>query len=243
MSKILFDHTYTYDSDFIFLEKLKHLGFTQAQRVTEHPGAICKFIYFNDKKYLEFVHPTEESSFCAPGLSLKYDGPLIDLYKRLIKKGAPVVYKHRNYNWKENDTDHLPGWNFLSFKKWPLKTMYLWFTENESSPDSRKVPIKMKNPNSLNIIHGHEFSINKIGREIFELYLGKKLKDKIELGNETVFYFKEGKTNYHNSVILKFENIKKSLSFLREDRIFDEKSCRLINPSDSKRMWDLKILL
>src|SRR5690606_317684 len=140
----------------------------------EHPGkAFCRFITFkgeNPRKrfYLEFVSIGRggDTSFDCPGISFGYQTNLEKFYKK-INNNFPSKYTHRNYEWKKNEKDHLPGWNFLTFDKPIIKNVNAWFTEYEATNKSKK----MKSPrhkNAVNSLHGLILTLSRPSRNKLE---------------------------------------------------------------------------
>ncbi len=243
---IFFDHAYSGDQNHSFYKQLHKMGFTISEFMVKHPNSDCCFLYFGKGSYLEFVHnPDKNKILKKPGLSFAVRNNLEALLEKYKRIGLKCVFSHRNYNWRENNKDHLPGWNFLEFKKLGFRTFFPWFTEYEPNPNSKRKFIPVKHPNSVTGIWGHEFVINERGRDFFQGILGTKIKKKVTLDCGTVFYFKEGKNNHHSKVILKTKNIKKTSSFMKgADTIsFDGRDGILIrNPSKEQWMWDILII-
>src|SRR5690606_38514138 len=134
------------------LKKLERLGFILEKKMTEHPGkAFCRFICFkgeNPRKifYLEFVSIGRGGiPFIEPGISFGYETDLAKFYKKVSKK-FHSEYNHKNYDWKKNSEDLLPGWNSITFKKPIIKNVNIWFTEYEDT----KKPRKLNAPKHIN---------------------------------------------------------------------------------------------
>jgi hypothetical protein len=221
MSKIFFDHTYTIDNDFYLFKKMESFGFSLSERISDHPDSKTRFIHFNNGKYLEFVKLTVpvKSWWYLSGLSFGVNESLKKFAATPRFKRFKPDYYHRNYNWRENNTDYLPGWNFLGFRKMSFRTFHPWLTEYEKGRS--KVPTKVSHPNGVNEFHGHLFSINDQGREFFQVLFNKRIKDKIQLADGTWFYFKAARTSRHEAVLLKagqrsnFEKFKAASSVLK----------------------------
>ena len=241
-----FDHTYTADTNFKFMKRLKRLGFNLDANKVEHPHSKCRFITFDNSQYLEFIHPIGNTGhYDRPGISFGYKGSLKRFYDKKVKQGAELSFFHRNYQWKENSKYILPGWNFVQFKRTGIRTIFMWLTEYELINGKKRPTKKANHPNGVNRIVGHEFVINSKGRKIFELITGKKFKDKIEFSNGVVFYFTEGRTNLHKSVILKSSNAEKTKKYIKAIR-FDyrgQQAVRILNTCLKKRMWDIIVIL
>lgn len=244
--KIYFDHTYTGDQNHKFWKKLGKLGFILHTKKAEHPDAVCQFIMFEKPGYLEFAHCLDRSSIdTRPGFSFGIENDLKTFFNKLRRKNINCSFSHRNYNWKENSEDDLPGWNFLNFKNTGIRTFYPWITEYQSSPAGKvKVKNSFSHPNGVTHVIGHEFVINNAGEKFFGQILGTKIKDQITLSCGRVLYFKRGRTCYHSKVILKSKNMENTKLYIPNMKgiIFDDKEVLLIsNPSPYKRMWDIII--
>lgn len=227
------------DQNHVFFNTLSGAGFTINEKMTEHPDVICKFIMFPDKKYLEFVHDNSDGSkYNKPGISFGYKGVLQDLFVELKEKTSfGPEYVHRNYDWKNNDKDHLPGWNFLEFKELGFTTFNPWFTEYEKREEvNLNAP---SHPNGVESIFGHRFIINEQGRAFFERIFNIKIGDKLTLSDGVSFFFEEGVENRHAAVLLHSEG---DLSKLCSKGSQIVNNYLLIkNPHQNKTMWDIII--
>lgn len=213
--KIFVDHCYNVDQGHKFFKKLGKLGFTLDKNIMEHPGkAYCKFIIFkgdNPRKrfYLEFVSIGKGgSAFLTPGLSFGFESKLALFHKKINSK-LPSKFWHKNFQWKENSQDHLPGWNFIEFNKPIIKDTNIWFTEYEIS-DKRK---KLKVPNHKNAIsslHGIILTVTPTSKKKLEILLGSKIKDHKVLMDGVTIYLKNGKRDQFESIILNSDNLEKS---------------------------------
>jgi len=246
VTKLYFDHTFTTDQNHKFMKKLERYGFTLEPNTTEHPGAKCRFIRFNDRKYLEFASVADLSKFESAGMSFGYAGKLKTFNQTLIKRRIVTKFEHRNYDWATNSKDYLPGWNFVTFEKVGFKTMYPWITEYELRPGMKERPLHVANhANGVNHIVGHEIMVNKKGREFFQALLGKKLKDKFEFKDGITFYFHDGPKNLHKSVILKANSFNQAAKYFKQRQLVQFRGQQAIyieNPSKNERMWDLIIV-
>lgn len=245
------DHSYLEDKNFKFFKHLGKVGFNLDSEMVEHPGkAFCKFISVqsgNSKKnyYLEFIHigkgGIEET---VPGLSFNYLSNLEGFSKKLSKITA-IDFNHKNYDWKINSTDVLPGWNMLNFKRKPIQNVFTWFTEYE--PDLRKKKIKKPkvHPNSVYSIHGIKLILTKKSKKQLESILFKKLSSKNKLSDGTFLYIEEGKQDRFVTVILNCKSLKKLKNFLLKysSSIFEDKESVIIsNFSKIQHMWNLTII-
>lgn len=245
---IYFDHTFTEDKNHKLFKKLEKLGFELDPQMVEHPGkAMCKFIRVGEK-YLEFVHVRPGGiDMKKPGFS--FGATQLLRYKKKIEKKAffKLNYDHKNYDWKENSTDYLPGWNMLTFKNVGNKSIYTWFTEYEPDPSRKKK--KKKNfihKNAVSRIKGFYIELSPKGEKLYETLLGQKLKEEMTLPDGTIFYFKFSKrrTRYH-AVILESQNLKKTKSFIPKEKVIDfngQEAIKIENPHPRANMWDIYIV-
>ncbi len=246
--EIFFDHTFTEDPKHKFLKSLEKNGFILHDKTMEHPGkSICRFIQIG-RKYLEFAHIGKGGiSYNKPGISFGAKD-LFKYQKKVEKKSSYQIDTiHKNYNWKENSTDRLPGWNFLHFNNLRIQTFYPWFTEYEDAPGRENIFKKnLEHPNGVNEIHGARFDLNKNGEKFFEAIFGSKLKPIVKLPCGFTFYFTFGKkTTLHRATILKSKSLIQTKKFMPKaiDTTFQDKDALLIrNPSSNARMWDIVII-
>lgn len=239
---VFFDHCYTIDQKHIFLKKLAKLGFAIDDVTVNHPNSSCRFILFPNDRYLEFVYTSNPKRSLKPGIAFGSSSSLEAKKEKLQKLGLQCEFEHRNYNWKENNKDRLPGWNYVLFKSLGIRTFYPWF--NSYDPPRRPKTLK-DHPNKVIDIIGHEFAVNEKGIEFFSKILGVSIKDKTVLRNGETFYFKKGKTNLYTKVILSSSNLKKTKSFMKsaEDVEYEGKQGLLIrNPLQNNRMWEIVIV-
>src|SRR5690606_20621993 len=139
--------------------------------------------------------------------SFGYQTNLEKFYKK-INNNFPSKYTHRNYEWKKNEKDHLPGWNFLTFDKPIIKNVNAWFTEYEATNKSKK----MKSPrhkNAVNSLHGLILTLSRPSRNKLETLLNTKIKDHKLLMDGVSLFIKNGKTDKFESIILNSSNFKK----------------------------------
>jgi hypothetical protein len=245
---IFFDHTFTEDLNHQFVDTLEEIGFSPEEKIVEHPGQLfCKFIKFG-KQYLEFADSKEGGiGIERPGISL--GAKSLDLYKKKIKNDTSLEFEfiHKNYNWKENRSDSLPGWNFLVFKNTNLKSFEQWFIEYEARPDSSQFSSsKVQNhPNGVTAIKGVEIELNPSGVKFFEQVFGERVKEEMILPDGFTFYFRfHERDNRYISVVLKTHDFNKTKSFIKDPELIDYQgspSIRVKNPRSKTCMWDLII--
>lgn len=249
---IYLDHSYNIDQNFKFHKKLEKLGFTLDEQMVEHPGkAYCKFISLNGfnprgKFYLEFVSfgkgaPVIETE---AGLSFGYQENL-EKYFHKIKTKLPATFSHKNYNWKENSTDRLPGWNMLNFKKRPIQNTFTWFTEYEFHPNRKKNKTP-KHKNTVESIAGIILVLTKKSKKNLETILCKKVSDRIVLNDGTVIYIELGKSDRYKTIILYARDLKKVKACAGRSgkiELFNGKEVIRIDPPNykSSSSWNLLI--
>lgn len=244
---IYFDHCFTNDPKHRFLKRLEKSGFILKPETVEHPGqAFCRFIMFGtgtgaNKKfqYLEFVDQRGKKKQYNEGLLLGFSRGLEGFAKKLSRSVDVQVF-HKNYAWKENSRDRLPGWNFVSFKNLAFRTLPTYFIEYEPSPTrkKRKAP---NHPNGVHSIIAVELNVNAPGKSFFKKILDISSGDSRKHGS-TRFNLISAPRNEIHRVILKCKNIDK---FIRRCDIDEEiewngKRAALIrNPAG---LWDIVVI-
>jgi hypothetical protein len=222
------------------------LGFVLNPETVEHPGkAFCRFLMFScpeisgrKAQYLEFVH-CDEKAYRSPGLLLGYSGSL----KRFAQRLEPMLdvnFFHKNYDWKKNSKDYLPGWNFLTFKNLGFRTLNAYFIQYERGPKRHKRPAP-KHPNGVVSIHAIEFVTNKRGLSFFQKIFGPRWKEKIRVHNSFLF-FKRGKRTDLTRVILKSKDIDRFIASYDIDKEIEwngRRAALIANPSGK---WDIVII-
>lgn len=251
--QIYLDHSYNIDQNFRFYKKLEKLGFILDEGMVEHPGkAYCKFISLHGKNkrnryYLEFVSFGKGAPLIEkePGLSFGYSKNLESYFKKINKK-IPAKFSHKNYNWKENSVDRLPGWNMLNFKKPPLKNIFTWFTEYEPRPNMKvkKVP---KHKNTVNGIHGIRLELTNSSKKKLEIILGQKLNEKFDMGDGTIIYIQKAKVDRFASVIVTCQSLKVAKNKIgRSGRksLFEGNEAITISPPNYEKSlgWNLVLI-
>ncbi len=140
MSRFGFDHTWCLIDSIETYKRLAEFGFqTDLEDETNLPeNRVSWFLIFNNG-YLEFIEDKSTPSMHddeAPfsGFSLRADENLSAFYeaRRSEFQANGVGFVHRNYNWEENSTDHLPGLNFLIFDSPLTQGIFTWVTEYEN---------------------------------------------------------------------------------------------------------------
>nr|BDT27399.1 hypothetical protein BHI3_08650 [Bacteriovorax sp. HI3] len=250
---IYLDHSYNCDQNFKFFKKLGKLGFVLEKTMMEHPGkAYCKFIMLSGSKksqgyYLEFISfgkgaPAIERE---AGLSFGYHENLEKLFNK-IKSKLSAKFVHKNYDWKNNSVDRLPGWNMLTFKKRPIQNTFTWFTEYEPVKRKKKIEKILKHKNTVEGLHGIVLSLTPKSKKNLEIILGKKIKDKVELNDGTFIYLEKGKSDRYKSIILNAQSLKKVKKVVgrsgKSEMFFDHEVVRIDPPLYEKSLsWNLLI--
>lgn len=201
---IFVDHCYNVDQNHRFLKKLEKLGFTLDKSIMEHPGkAFCRFIMFKGENstnrfYPEFVTIGRDGlHFTNPGLSFGHETNLEKFYQKINKKFS-ATFSHKNYEWKKNNKDQLPGWNFIKFEKPIIKKINTWFTEYEVG--RRKKLYIPKHKNAVQSLHGLVLSLSKKSQRNLEELIGAKINNHIKLKDGNTLYIKQVKQTALNQL-------------------------------------------
>lgn len=212
-----FNHCYTPDPGHKFHSLLGKQGFTLSPYTVEHPGDhSCRFVILRSRDrrlrlYLEFVSAPPRNSK-RPGVSLSVKGNLEAYFKAM--RGDRLLrphLKHRNYEWKTRGTkEHLPGWNFLSFKR-RASFAEVWFTEYEDSPGQTKRRKSTKrlflHPNGALSIVALEFDASPSGRRYLEAALRRKLGPTTRLACGTDLVLRHARRTAFRRVIIQTRNL------------------------------------
>lgn len=248
-SNLVFDHTFTTDDKHQFLKSLVKLGFRDSGKLTEHPGgALCRFIAFPKRKNarascLEFVAFRKlTKDFSHPGLSFRRDSGL-EAFFRSIKsnKRLKPVFEHRNYEWKKNSSDRLPGWNFVYFKN-GAKNCLVWITEYEQGRKKSR-PMPHNHPNGATAIVGVEFELSSKDWKFFEMLLGVKLKEQMVFPCGTQFIFRRAKASRQKAVVVAvrdLDSLNQKKHKLELTAFAGRPALKVKNPYP--HMWDLLLV-
>ena len=190
---VYLDHFFNQDQNFKFFRSLGKRGFTLRENTVKHPGGMtCRFMFLGNEQYLEFLHVRKGSKnpFGKPGISLGYKENLARFQARLEPKiDFKCQFEHRNYDWKENSQEYLPGWNFLSFSNTGIRAFYPWFTEYERRK-KKSIPTVV-HPNSVYGLYGVDFNLTDKGENFFSSILSKRITDGMRLVNGNRFFFRQ----------------------------------------------------
>ena len=245
MRQLLLDHICCFDPHHKFRSKLLKLGFYDDENLVEHPGAsMCKFIHLNPKKnvhnyYLEFIHQKNPKKR-PMGLSFASDVKLRNLLNKFKKYN--VKFFHKNYNWKENSKDILPGWNFITFpdrKNQPL----IWITEYEYTKEREirnNKKSKFKNKNGVNQIIGLCMYLNKKDVKFLSSLLGAPRNNKFMTQNNVFIDYKLSSKTKIKSVICSTPTFNKlALPFKSHETFKYNQQTAYRIKNDVKGQWDL----
>ena len=251
-------------------KKLGEYGFKiDLEEVVEHQGnAFCRFIMFNNG-YLEFIEikgkKTDanfsiEEKDSQPGFSFISDDNLEKLFNESKEnfQHFDIKFSHKNYNWKENSTEHLPGWNFVAFNQFFVPGICTWVTEKDANKNIiEKSSMFHKNGCTELIgaywIHSSNKDIQPLSNFLkkpykngqiiisndFKLYVDTPDNHFMELYD---LYKNEVKKNPYKAIIIGCENLEKFKQFsgLENKIYFDGKQAyRIIQ---NKLSWDLIIV-
>ncbi|MGZ3794439.1 MAG: hypothetical protein ACXVCP_18980 [Bdellovibrio sp.] len=247
--KLRFDHSYTTDQNFRFRKKLEKAGFRLKKQMVEHPGkAFCKFIMFPSpdkagRQYLEFIHFGKGGkNYELPGLSLGALESLEPFSKKLEKKKLKVHFYHKNYEWKKNSKDRLPGWNFISFPKHKSK-IYTWLTEYEFSKKRKLIKRDSLHPNKVYKFVGIDAIFNADDLNLFKQLCGKPRQKEFMLSCGTSLSFRLGKTSKICSIILATKDLNTLVKKFKWDDLVTYKGMPGVRIKNfDKKMWDVIIV-
>lgn len=244
MTVFKFDHCYSSDKNHQFRTKLGKAGFHLNDNLVEHPGKLfCKFIILptEDLKYryyLEFVNNKGRTKMGA-GISLSTDDKLIRQMKKL--SSLKPTYIHKNYAWKTNSKDNLPGWNFITFNK-HKSNIFSWLTEYEPSK-LRKRPKKVpRNPNGVDKIKAFIVELTKEDIKLYTAMLGKPKNSTFKTKNGVEIKYKQAKKSVIKSIAVsapKFTQVVKK--FIWDDLIVYENMPAVLIKNPNKGQWDVII--
>lgn len=246
--KIHFDHSYCADHNYRFFKRLERSGFKLSKQMEEHPGKhFCRFIFFDlaplpGFRYLEFIHVKKGGELVRkPGMSFASTSPLKPFHAKLKKKGLVSEYKHKNYNWKQNSTDNLPGWNFITFKR--RSNIFTWLTEYESVNEKPHPVFKIKHPNKAHKIVAFEIVFTKEELSFYTKVLGSPKNNVFILACGTEIHYSVGKAPRLKRIIVGTTNLSRFVKKYPWDELTTWKNqpgATIKNPNP--KMWDLTIV-
>jgi hypothetical protein len=250
MMKTRFDHSYTPDKNFKFRTKLGKAGFYLGDRMVEHPGkAFCKFIFFpatkkSGKQYIEFIHVGKGGAGHArAGMSLGSLNPLEAFAQKLNTKNLKALFQHKNYEWKKNSKDSLPGWNFVFFPKHKSK-IFTWLTEYEYSEKRKSLKGKdATHPNQVYKILALELDLNTVDLNLYTHLCGKPKKNEFLLNCGTPLKFTKAKNTRFRRIILATKDLKKLVKKFDWDELTNyEGSPGVLIKNPNPKLWDIVIV-
>lgn len=252
-NKIKLDHIYCIDQDFVYFNYLKQVGFKCEAKTVEHPGGVkCKFIYLEgaNKKndfYMEFVSFSEKMSplNIRPGISLAIGGSLLEHYKKMQNK-IKCRYIHKNYKWKENSKDYLPGWNMVEFEKNFIRDIFVWFTEYEYSPE-RKLRKAPHHPNGVIGLTEVVLELKLNSQKKIEKIIGSKIAKNYEFSNGIKLSIVRSRKDRVRSLVLKTKKPSSAFKLVDKQkkiiRYGEEFGIELNGPSKrTENMWNIIIV-
>lgn len=248
--KVQFDHSYTADKNFQFRKKLGKAGFFIGSHTVEHPGnVLCKFIVIAGQgqdrpQYLEFIHFAKGGlETKTPGLSLGALQALEPFAQKLNRKKLKTRFTHRNYDWKTDSKNRLPGWNFIHFPE-HKSHVNTWLTEYEPTKKRKKAhKTFLENPNQVYKVVSLELSLTTKDIRFFEKLCGKPKGHEFILSCGTLLrYTKSNKTRLQ-AIVLATRNIKKLVKKFEWDELVTHQGRPgVVIKNPNKNMWDVVIV-
>jgi hypothetical protein len=248
--KIRFDHSFSVDHGFAFRKKLGRAGFKLSDHMVEHPGkSFCRFISMpitkkSGRQYLEFVHIGKGGEdYGLPGLSLGALESLEPFAKKLNSKKITAQFAHKNYEWKKNSTDRLPGWNFITFPKHKSK-IFTWLTEYEYSKKRKNRLKKHSNhPNKVFKIVAIDVAFDAQDIHLLSKLCGKPKGHQFVLDCGVPLTYSKAKVSKMKAIVLASKDLKRLVQKFEWDDLTTyngQPAVRISNPD--KRMWDVLIV-
>ncbi|MNS78746.1 hypothetical protein D3C72_1123770 [compost metagenome] len=197
------------------------------------------------RQYLEFVHVGKggNDKGGTPGVSLATLSALEPFYNKLTSKKVRAVFGHKNYLWKENSVDRLPGWNFVTFPKHKSK-IYTWLTEYEKYKGRTGFNRKFtRHPNQVHKIVGFEMQLSPADIKLYTQLCGKPKNGCFTLPGDNFFKFTKSKISKVNRVILATHDLKKMARKFEWDELTTyegQAAIQITNPN--KGMWDVVVI-
>lgn len=247
--KTRFDHSYTTDQNFKFRTKLGKAGFKLFGHEVEHPGKhFCRFIPFPQTsiagyQYLEFVHTGKGGNFeNLPGISFGALSSLKKIDTQLKRQGLKTEFIHKNYNWKENNTDTLPGWNFVTFKR--KMKVYTWMTEYELRKDGKTRRRKIvRHANGVHKIVAVDFTLTKEDLKFYSLLLGRPKNGTFTMECGTKIFCKIGKKSSIDRIVLATKDLNNFVKKYPWDKLTSwQNQAGAIIKNPNPKMWDVVVI-
>ncbi len=246
--------------------------------MVEHPGGLqCRFIRVEKGAYLEFCQITDwqqykvfsesdsgkslsEKELLVPGLSLRSNSGLKDFYTELKNKNFEVEFEHKNYDWLK---DQLPeykdrpirlGWNFVTFEKPLIDTVFAWITEYERDPNKKKASVekKLTHENTVTNFVGFIFSAKTRMEKFSTLVDADRQPHDLSFDNKKMIFvdknkfaqglFKDKYSDYL-AIILKAQSLKAIKQVAQPDQIIElhGKETAVLKLKDF--MWDIVVVV
>ncbi|MBC7371189.1 MAG: hypothetical protein H7326_06470 [Bdellovibrionaceae bacterium] len=216
----------------------------------EHPGkAFCKFIYIgiaNDKRlqYLEFIHVGRGGVWKdLAGISYRAASSLQKMSATNPFQKLKAVFRHKNYDWKNNSVDRLPGWNFVNFPK-HNSNIYTWLTEYEDAPRLRRIKkLEYRHPNRVFKVVAIESSLNEKDKKLYSALFGHAKNNMQSLLCKTIFSALPAKKSKLESIVLATKDLKSLIKKFEWDELTvyeGQPAVRIKNPNAG--MWDVLIV-
>ncbi|RYZ79509.1 MAG: hypothetical protein EOP04_27600, partial [Proteobacteria bacterium] len=225
--KFRFDHLYTMDKNFVFRKKLKKAGFHLNDYFVEHPGkAFCRFVYIPTPakagriKYLEFIHIGKGGEHRGiAGISFSSLTSLDQVAEDKKMKKLGLEFTHKNYAWKENSQERLPGWNFIRFPKHKSK-IYTWLTEYEmfGIKKLKKRP-EIVHANKVSRLVSIECDFSPKDEALYESLLGRPQNSQFHFECGTPLNFKRASKSQVKSVIFATSDLKSMIKKIEWDEL------------------------
>ena len=261
---------------------LKDRGFNLLPIEKSHPGShLCRFLLFKNptqisssvqtqrqylefcevldvdsaKSYFESINANQDEHFssvfylsCNAGLSTFFHS------RKNQFSNFGINFLHKNYDWKVNSEDYLPGWNFIYFKKNLVNGIQCSLAEYEHSLESNAPDASYTiHPNSVFKIMGVIWTIESeeqlqplcqlISKQVstgeIELDDGTKIWITTKLSTKIDHVFTK-KTSF-SAVVLACKSFDTCLSYFGNGDIITFLNKRAILIKHPEEMWDIVI--
>lgn len=270
-----FDHCYQLNKQASTYFALESRGFALSEAMVEHPGSLqCRFIYFGARdstfgreiQYLEFCHVTapdelkklyfesesleiEDSRFYEPGFCMIAKGGLQAAYEALDPHFKPLAkLSHRNYEWKTDDVNRTPGWNFLGFSDPLVRGVYTWLIEYEFLK-GRPQPIILPHPNTCQTIEGFVWDLPRSALSVMTTLIKADVTaDSMKLADGSTVYLEslpgvgQGSASPFKAVVIGCENWETFIREAKPDRIFEWRGKPTAQVVIDDKGWDILVV-